>query len=230
LEHRGGSGRRPDGSGGISPDRDSEPVHRRGREHNRDLDAEHLNTFATSIAVQGGDLLGFWIAQGSLIGFVTCVSLTGPNSGDTIGLTSSPSTPAAGNTPTIPPGPQGLLNISATLTSTGQPPTSTGKTEGKKSTPPAPPPRAPDHSFLCYSTFQVDPGTWLTSESAALLAQGYWLPFAEKTTPTATAIGNGYYLSCPKFTQTGSLVSADGTDLGEHPELANTPGYYPEGT
>jgi hypothetical protein len=183
-----------------------------------------LNTFATSIDVQGGDLLGLWTGA-----FATCGSSTG-NPGDTAGLAFQ-AKPAAGDTLTLPfTQPSVLLDISATLTSTAATPTSPGQTEGKKSTPSAPPPRAPDHSFLCYSTFQVDPGTWLTSESAALLAQGYWLPFAEKTTPTATAIGNGYYLSCQKFTPTGSLVSADGTDLGEHPELANTPGYYPEGT
>jgi hypothetical protein len=183
------------------------------------LAANTLNTFKTSISVRGGDLLGFW-----LNGATNCGQLT-LDPGDTFAVADTAAKPSPGDILTFmsPDGGGLVLNISATLTSP-----STGKEKGSQT--PAPPPREPDHSFLCYSKFQIDPGTWLTSEAAALLAQGYWLPYAEKTTPTGTAIGNGYYLSCQQFTATGNIVNADGLNLGANTSLKNIPGYYPEGT
>jgi hypothetical protein len=183
------------------------------------LTANTLNTFETSISVRGGDLLGFWATAPT-----NCAQLTG-DPGDTLALAAMATKPSAGDILTLPPGGGFLLNISAALTSGAG-----TKASEKKGSQAAPPPREPDHAFLCYSRFQIDPGSWLTSEAAALIAQGYWLPYAEKTVATGTAIGSGYYLSCQQFAATGNIVNADGVNLGQSTGLANAPGYYPEGT
>ncbi len=96
-------------------------------------------------------------------------------------------------------------------------------------------------TFLCYSSNQVDPGVWATSDTnagnssaATLLTQGYWLPFAEKSVPTATQLPGGWYLICNL--QTGQEAAVLGAAIGgagetiTEPSLQGTPGYYPQAT
>lgn len=59
-------------------------------------------------------------------------------------------------------------------------------------------------AFLCYSRFQVDPGVWplqktsytIHHTASDLVGMGYWSPYAERSTPTATELPGGYYLIC----------------------------------
>ena len=94
-------------------------------------------------------------------------------------------------------------------------------------------------AFLCYSKFQVDPGVWSLNGSTskhhitagALMALGYWSPFAEKTVPTHTQIANGYYLNC-NLPQTlapvqGMIVTQKGVAKPTNAWFASHPGYYP---
>src|SRR2546430_13246390 len=67
--------------------------------------------------------------------------------------------------------------------------------------------RPPRSTLFPYTTLfrsQTDPGVWVDSPSnkggdvsvAQLVALGYWVPFAEKSTPTNTLIPGGWYLNC----------------------------------
>jgi hypothetical protein len=58
-------------------------------------------------------------------------------------------------------------------------------------------------AFLCYSKYQTNPGFWPFVSpkgghegAQALLAKGYWSPFAEKSVPTKTQMTGGWYLLC----------------------------------
>jgi hypothetical protein len=55
--------------------------------------------------------------------------------------------------------------------------------------------RNPDDVFLCYSKFQVDPGAWPATEAPALVAGGYWQPYAVLGTRSSTRLG-AYSLVC----------------------------------
>jgi hypothetical protein len=55
--------------------------------------------------------------------------------------------------------------------------------------------RNPDGVFLCYSSFQVDPGVWPSPEAATLFALGYWQPYAVLGARSATRLG-AYSLLC----------------------------------
>lgn len=93
-------------------------------------------------------------------------------------------------------------------------------------------------AFLCYSTYQVNPGVWPLSVSNSahhsagqLMALGYWSPFAEQSTPTGTAIGNGWYLTCNlpanlKPVASGDLLGRKG-GVFTPAKQAGKPGYYP---
>jgi hypothetical protein len=101
----------------------------------------------------------------------------------------------------------------------------------------------PNNSYLCYSKFQIDPGVWSDSptgfkgglggnvSSSALLKLGYWQPFAQKSTPTATKLPGGWYLHCnPPGATVASTPSAIIGGAGEtvgNKSLAALPGYYP---
>ena len=103
----------------------------------------------------------------------------------------------------------------------------------------------PDNVYLCYSSSQVDPGVWGETAfggnnvtSSQLLKMGYWLPYAEKSVPTHTKLGNGYYLLCnltqkaiAGATQVSVYVDATGhriTDPYLAPTLSPADGYYQE--
>ena len=78
-----------------------------------------------------------------------------------------------------------------------------------------------NHLFLCYSQWQVDPGSWSLGPANAfggvttaqsLLAAGYWTPVAETSIPTATKVGS-YYLYC-NGSQTGmAALTPDGMNF-----------------
>jgi hypothetical protein len=94
------------------------------------------------------------------------------------------------------------------------------------------------HAFLCYSKYQVNPGVWpLTStkphhSAADLMAAGYWSPYAETATPTATRITGGYYLICnlPSTLSPvpGVIVTQKGKERQTDTWTATHPGYYPK--
>src|SRR2546430_1909095 len=103
--------------------------------------------------------------------------------------------------------------------------------------------RPPRSTLFPYTTLfrsQTDPGVWVDSPSnkggdvsvAQLVALGYWVPFAEKSTPTNTLIPGGWYLNCNPAgatTQSGAATTIIG-GAGEtvtDPTLAGLPGYYP---
>lgn len=135
-----------------------------------------LNTFTTSIAVQGGDIVGLWTSGG------TCAQSTG-SSGDTYEAWFG-ATPSAGDT--LSPGGSPLtgflMDLSATLVSDEA---AAGAT------------RLPDHVFLCYSTFEQDGGAvFEVADAEALLALGYWLPSAVAgNVPGGDNLG-AYHLLC----------------------------------
>jgi len=93
-------------------------------------------------------------------------------------------------------------------------------------------------AFLCYSTFQVDPGVFplgypiVTPRPTAAddLAAGYWSPYAETSVPTNTKIGN-YYLDCMLPTGlsvvAGETVTQKGVEEATNPWYLTHPGYFP---
>jgi len=103
-------------------------------------------------------------------------------------------------------------------------------------TPPLPSPAQPrgeNSIFLCYSTFQVDPGVWPYHIAQQLLAGGgYWVPFAVKgNVPFGTNIG-GYHLVCNLATgqAAGQQFAGDGGDISgpeAHAALTGQLGWYP---
>ena len=61
--------------------------------------------------------------------------------------------------------------------------------------PPAPKPV--EHSvFLCYSTYQVDPGVWKISQAETLFKAGYWQPYAVAGNVTGGTNVGKYHLIC----------------------------------
>ncbi|HZQ16040.1 MAG TPA: proprotein convertase P-domain-containing protein [Gaiellaceae bacterium] len=77
-----------------------------------------------------------------------------------------------------------------------------------------------DGIFLCYSTFQVDPGVWSLSTAKTLVGQGYWAPYAVAGNPfgSSTVLGNGYTLVCnlpSTYTNTGQVVDDGGLLWGK---------------
>ena len=88
--------------------------------------------------------------------------------------------------------------------------------------------------FLCYSKFEVDPGTWSADQASELMSEGYWSPIAlTGNRDGGTNIG-GYHLVCNPpstalvFASTSdveSYVGADGTVVGS--AVAGMAGYYP---
>lgn len=170
------------------------------------LTANTLNTFSTSVVVQGGDLLGLWGSGSS-----NCVLSTG-NGGDGQAWTGG-SAPVAGSTLTLTGYSGYILNISASLS------------------PIAPPVvRSPDSMFLCYSKFEQDGGAvFEAGQAQELLAGGYWLPSAVAgVVPGGTNLG-AYHLDCnpPATLKPTAAYVGDGGDVVSEPGTAQPPGYYP---
>jgi hypothetical protein len=97
----------------------------------------------------------------------------------------------------------------------------------KKGAPPAVP--RVDHEFLCYSTFETDPGVWPASEAASLRDEGYWPPYALAGRLDGGTNVGAFHLVCNlaggKKT-TGRFVDGGG---GTWPSAyAGAPGLYPE--
>jgi hypothetical protein len=82
--------------------------------------------------------------------------------------------------------------------------------------------------FLCYSTFQTDPGVWGVKTAAKLLAEGYWQPWAiAGNVPGGTNVG-GYHLVCSLAAgQAATGAFTDGAGGYEPPAYAGMLGIYP---
>lgn len=96
-----------------------------------------------------------------------------------------------------------------------------------------PPP--PNNVFLCYSSTQTDPGVWTVDQAPALMAAGYWSPYAIKGNVAGGTNVGGYHLVCnlvsgQAVTQ-GAAVTTDGSAAGAEAEATNAvqgvPGWYP---
>jgi hypothetical protein len=86
-----------------------------------------------------------------------------------------------------------------------------------------------DGIFLCYSTFQTDPGVWPKSEAEVLLKQGYWLPYAVPDNVTGGTNLGGFHLACNLAASQSvgdSFVGLDGTVFG--PAYTGVEGLYPK--
>jgi len=92
---------------------------------------------------------------------------------------------------------------------------------------------APSSDFLCFSSFETNPGTWVASEAATLLQSGgYWSPYAIAGNVSGGTNIGGYHLVCNLATgQAASqqLVTDDGYVAGtdDYNALKSTPGWYP---
>ena len=88
--------------------------------------------------------------------------------------------------------------------------------------------------FLCYSTYQVDPGVWPLDVAKTLLTLGYWQPYAVLgNVPGGTNVG-AYHLVCnlatgqsvgPKSGYVGDGGTSYGSDLAS--TAATELGFYP---
>lgn len=93
-------------------------------------------------------------------------------------------------------------------------------------------PRGEDGIFLCYSTFQVDPGVWKYSVAQKLIQEGYWAPHAiTGNLPGGTNVGR-YHLVCNLATGQAAgdqFVGAGGDVSGAsvHSLLVGILGWYP---
>jgi hypothetical protein len=93
-----------------------------------------------------------------------------------------------------------------------------------------PPP--PGNVFLCYSSTQTNPGVWPVTQAAALMAAGYWSPYAVAGNVDGGTNVGGFHLSCNlvsgqavtqgSVTTDGSPAGADATDA-----VKGVPGWYP---
>jgi hypothetical protein len=92
------------------------------------------------------------------------------------------------------------------------------------------PPQGEEGIFLCYSTFQVDPGEWTYSVAQQLLAGGgYWRPYAVLGPGSSTQLGF-YSLVCNpgKATQSVPTVAVEGGgDVTTAPSQMDSIDVYP---
>lgn len=162
-----------------------------GESATENLTANTLNTFSTSIVVQGGDVLGFWLG-----GLTSCVNSTG-NGADTYVDVSEGSSPSVGSTTTYTAYTGEIMNISATLT-----PLSSAAI------------RPPNHMFVCYSKYEQDGGALFTNGAgAAQIAAGGWAPVALSGNVTGGDNIGTYHLACNPpsgSTPTGAYLSDGG--------------------
>ncbi|HLI56485.1 MAG TPA: hypothetical protein VKY26_05555, partial [Actinomycetota bacterium] len=149
-----------------------------------------LNTFAVSIPVEAGDILGAWIGGSS--GQTSCVD----TSGGTVEL-GFMALPSAGDT------------LSGLSSFTGQP--NIGGVLSPYSA------RTEDSMFLCYSKWEQDGGAVFTVDQAEqLLASGWWLPTAVAGNIAGGDNLGGYHLVCNPptgLTATGQYVDDGGNIL-----------------
>lgn len=94
---------------------------------------------------------------------------------------------------------------------------------------PAPP---PSNVFLCYSSSESTPGVWSAAQAPALIAAGYWSPYAIKGNVAGGTNVGGYHLVCNLVGQqsvTSTSVTTDGSPSGSDAVNAvkNQPGWYP---
>lgn len=161
------------------------------------LTASTLNTFSTSLTVQGGDILGMWEAGTAACdnfgaGTVLFTFQSKPSVGDSISGLSTDS---------------GVPNISAVLSPLGVVSAAT-----------------PASVFVCYSKWEQDGGAvFPSSQLDALLAVGWWLPVAVPGTVEGGANLGAYHLVCNPpggLTVTGTFVDDGGQVLGQDPGVA----------
>src|SRR5262249_47177893 len=99
---------------------------------------------------------------------------------------------------------------------------------------------APANGFLCYSKTQTDPGAWSLAPgnmggdvaASALVALGYWKPFAEKSVPTNTMLPGGWFLNCNPTNATAQAAPSLGVvggagEVSTDPTAASQVGFYP---
>lgn len=165
-----------------------------------------LNTFPTSIRVEGGDLLGL-AATGDAI----CANETGDDA-DTYTFVASGPPPSAGDTVSEEDGTDFdfITNISATLSPLGA---------------------QVDSMFVCYSKYEQDGGAVFTAAQASgLLAAGGWVPSAVSGNIAGGDNLGAYHLECNPpdgLTPTGQYVGGGG-DVVDATVAANAQtGYYP---
>ena len=84
-------------------------------------------------------------------------------------------------------------------------------------------------AYLCYSTYQTEPGVWPAAEALVLANQGYWEPTAvDGNIPGGTNVGN-YHLQCNATPMGDGYVGAGGEFYG--PDMAaiaqQNLGFYP---
>ncbi len=87
--------------------------------------------------------------------------------------------------------------------------------------------------FLCYSTYQVDPGAWKMSVAETLYDGGYWQPFAVAGNVAGGTNIGAYHLVCNLATGQSvptvhGYVGGGGTVVGAdmHKALEETLGFY----
>ena len=94
---------------------------------------------------------------------------------------------------------------------------------------PTPP---PNNAFLCYSSFEDNPGSWQIGTAAQLLGQGYWSPYAVPGNVAGGTNVGGYHLTCNlASTQSAGDSTLGGAGetygAGAKSEVSDVPGHYP---
>jgi hypothetical protein len=97
------------------------------------------------------------------------------------------------------------------------------------------PPKPVEHSvFLCYSTYQVDPGVWMLSQAETLFKAGYWQPYAVAGNVVGGTNVGTYHLVCNLATGQSvpavhGYVGGGGTVVGPdmHTTLETNLAFYP---
>lgn len=169
------------------------------------LTANALNTFPVSIGVQGGDVIGFYLA-----GSDEC-ALGGSGGDDLVYAGGEPAVGTTFNTSFSAGGV--LLNLSATLA----PAVGTAVPQV-------------NNVFLCYSKFEQDGGAvFNVNEQAALLKSGFWLPSAVAGNVAGGDNIGVYHLVCnpPTGLAAMSVSLDDGGDVLPNSVAADGTGYYP---
>jgi hypothetical protein len=155
--------------------------------------ANAVDTFPWSADVEGGDLLGIYVAGAA----GECATAT-PSANDVYDLAFVGGTPSPGEKVSGLTGLDFRLDVSGSLVAAAS-------TE-----------EAVDHEFVCYSRFEQDGGEVFPAATAdALVAAGRWLPYAlPGEVPGADNVG-AYHLACNPpagYAPTGQSVG-DGGDV-----------------
>lgn len=170
------------------------------------LTASSLNTFAVSIGVQGGDVVGYYIPS-----LEDCAFFTG-NGGDSLdlGFGGPPTIGSVFGTPSR--NARFILNLSVSLAPAGA-----GVAQV-------------NNVFLCYSKFEQDGGAvFNVDQQDALLKNGFWTPDAVAgNVPGGDNIG-AYHLVCnlpSGLAQTDQLLDDGGNVIPVSAVGASTDGLY----